>query len=103
MKNDNKLVKVKKPTKSASGSTALAKYKKFKKLYKFFALKKEVGLSFTSGDETKLKKYKAKMEKARKLAAPELIRLQRTKKSAIGRGKKRGGVGGMLSKLSSKN
>ena len=93
-----KMVTVKKPTRKA-GSPALEKYKKFKQLYKFYSLKKSIGIQFSSGDQVKLDKYKTKMDKARRLAAPELIKLQRTKKAAVGRGKKRGGVGGNLAKL----
>jgi len=81
-------------------SAALVKYRKFKKLYKLYQLKKEVGIEpFTAGDAVKLKKYRAKMDKARKLAAPELIKLVRAKRAARGRGKKRGGVGGGLARL----
>lgn len=102
-KNDKK--KSAKPAdkkKKSTGSKILDKYNRMRKLFKFYSLKKEIGLNFTSGDESKLERYKKKMEKSRKLAAPELIKRQRAKKAARGRGKKRGGVGGDLSKLSSK-
>lgn len=97
--------KVAMPTRKAS-SAALTKYRKYKKLYKLYALKKELSatgmaIPYSAGDEVKLIKYKARMTKSRKLAAPELIKAVRAKRAAFGRGKKRGGVGGGLSRLRS--
>lgn len=90
-----------KPSGSSVPKT-IEKYNRMRKLFKFYSLKKELGISYNSGDDAKLERYRKRMEKARKLAAPELIKKQRAKKAAKGRGKKRGGVGGDLSKLSSK-
>lgn len=91
--------KVKAPTKNAEPA-ALAKYFKWKKLYKYYMLKKEIGVEpFNAGHETKLQRAKLRMNKARKLAAPLLIQKLRAKRSAIGKGKKRGGIGGNLTRL----
>jgi hypothetical protein len=94
-----KLVKVNSPKRNAEPAS-LSKYRKWKKIYKYYSLKKELGVEvFSSGDEAKLKRAESRMKKSRKLAAPMLIQKLRAKKAAFGRGKKRGGVGGNLSKL----
>lgn len=100
-----KATKVAKPRRKAD-SAALTKYRKYKKLYKLYSLKKELNaagmaIPYSAGDAVKLKKYKARMNKSRRLAAPELIKLVRAKRAAFGRGKKRGGVGGGLARLRS--
>jgi hypothetical protein len=95
-----KSVKVSKPRRKAE-SASLAKYKKFKKLFRLYSLKKELNESgfpepYSAGDAAKMKKYKAKMMKARKLAAPELIKLGRARRRSVGKG---GGTGKRLAKL----
>jgi len=98
-----KAVKVKMPSKSASPT--LTKVKKWKRVLVYLQAKKDVasgksGLAqWSSGDEAKLKKVKGKYDKARKQAAPELIKLNRAKRAARGRGKKRGST---LAKLGNK-
>lgn len=93
---DNKKVASKK-------ASSIDKYQKWLNVYKYFKLKKLVGTSvgapFTSGDETKMQKAKARSEKYRKLARPALIARARRRQSSKGKGKKKGGAGGALSKL----
>ncbi len=87
-------VKVKMPSKTAS--PILTKVKKWKRVLVYLQAKKDVaggksGLAqWSSGDEAKLKKVKGKYDKARKQAAPELIKINRAKRASRGRGKKRG-------------
>lgn len=93
-------VKVAKPTRKAE-SRSLEKYNKLRKLVRFFKLKKELSAAgfpetFNAGHQARLTKYEAKMKKARKLAAPELIKKNR---QAIRSRNKGGGVGSKLSRL----
>lgn len=94
-KNQTKAVKVKAPT-GKMESVSLTRMRKWKRVLVFLKAKKDVskgktGLTtWTSGDETQLVKATSRFNKARKMAAPELIKINRAKRSARGRGKKRG-------------
>lgn len=94
-------VKVEAPKRNAD-SAALTRMRKWKRVIVFLKAQRDVakngsGLAqWTSADESKLKRANDRFEKARKMAAPELIRLNRAKRASWGRGRKRGSY---LSKL----
>lgn len=69
---------------------ALKRYRKVKQRVKYYELKKSLLGNLTKSEEFMYQKMQSLMKKARKLAAPELIRINMIRKSHKGRGKKRG-------------
>lgn len=76
----------------------VARYRKAKMRVKYYELKKQIMGSLTKGEQFLLDRFRSRLKKLRKIAAPELIQNLIKRKAAKGRGKRRGSD---LSKLMS--
>ena len=79
---------------------AVRRYRSTKRRVQFYTLKLRLFGMLSKGDQFLLDKYKNRLMKLRKIAAPELIQNLLKKRASRGRGKKRGSD---LNKLMSKN
>lgn len=72
-------------------SSILLKYRRAKMMVKYLTLKKEVMKGqLTKGDLFLLARFQSKLKKMRKMAAPELIKLNMKRRMSRGKGKRRG-------------
>lgn len=69
---------------------AVRRYRKMKQRVKYYELKKALLGNLTKGEEFLYQRFKLRLRKARKMAAPELIQQNLKKRAARGHGKKRG-------------
>jgi hypothetical protein len=100
-KAKKEVAKVTPKTRRKPESKALEKYKKFRKIARLYALKKELNAAgfpepYNAGHEARRLKYHSKMVKARKMARHELIQISRTNARSRNKG---GGVGSRLTKI----
>lgn len=79
---------------------AMRRYRSTKRRVQFYTLKMQLFGMLSKGDQFLLQKYKNRLIKLRKIAAPELIQNLLKKRASRGKGKKRGSD---LSKLMSKD
>lgn len=79
---------------------AVRRYRSTKMRVQFYTLKMRLFGMLSKGDQFLLDKYKNRLMKLRKIAAPELIQNLLKKRASRGKGKKRGSD---LNKLMSKN
>lgn len=71
-------------------STALKRYRVARNRVKYYRFKLEVIGHLTKGEEFQYKRAQARVLKFKKMAAPELIRINLKKKASRGKGKRRG-------------